>query len=260
MRFDDLNEDGKIVKGVNTTADVGTDQTSIEAKKLGFKVNKDGYPPELHSKAKKNSKPNTLYTGLAEQLRGYQITPSSIHKCMLQGGHAIPENISYTGTATAKRAKKKGLKPGDPKWFKNWFDLPYFMKEDTQRYLSENPLLVPALAFLASKGYKVGKTVYNIIKNAPPGSINADNLIQLAVGSGAAAKLAYDKMTGKHNKKKTTTEETDDVIARAEQFAQKAHADHKRKYTGLPYYTHLDEVRNIVKSAGELLTCTLPVT
>ena len=39
MRFDDLNEDGKIVKGVNTTADVGTDQTSIEAKKLGFKVN-----------------------------------------------------------------------------------------------------------------------------------------------------------------------------------------------------------------------------
>ena len=68
MRFDDLNEDGKIVKGVNTTVDVGTDQTSIEAKKLGFKVNKDGYPPELHSKAKKNSKPNTLYNlGLAEQ-------------------------------------------------------------------------------------------------------------------------------------------------------------------------------------------------
>ena len=255
MRFDDLNEDGKIVKGVNTTTDVGTDQTSIEAKKLGFKVNKDGYPPELHSKAKKNSKPNTLYNlGLAEQFLEDIQTPTpamtQLERACLEGGHAIPENISYTGTATAKRAKKKGLKPGDPEWFKNWFDLPYFMKEDTQKYLSENPLLVPALAFLASKGYKVGKTVYNIIKNAPPGSINADNLIQLAVGSGAAAKLAYDKMTGKHNKKKPTTEEADDVIARAEQFAQKAHADHKRKYTGLPYYTHLDEVRNIVKSAG----------
>lgn len=255
MRFDDLNEDGKIVKGVNTTADVGTDQTSIEAKKLGFKVNKDGYPPELHSKAKKNSKPNTLYNlGLAEQFLEDIQTPTpaitQLERACLEGGHAIPENISYTGTATAKRAKKKGLKPGDPEWFKNWFDLPYFMKEDTQKYLNENPLLIPALTFLASKGYKVGKTVYNIIKNAPPGSINADNLIQLAVGGGAAAKLAYDKMTGKHNKKKPTTEEADDVIARAEQFAQKAHADHKRKYTGLPYYTHLDEVRNIVKSAG----------
>ena len=162
----------------------------------------------------------------------------------------VEENISHTGTATAKSAKKKGLKPGDPDWFKHWFDLPYFMKEDTQVLLKENPLLYPALAFLASKGYKVGKTVYNIIKNAPPGSINADNLLQLAVGGGAAAKLAYDKMTGKHNKKKPTTEETDDVIARAEQFAQKAHADHKRKYTGDPYYVHLDEVRNIVKSAG----------
>ena len=160
MRFDDLNEDGKIVKGVNTTADVGTDQTSIEAKKLGFKVNKDGYPPELHSKAKKNSKPNTLYNlGLAEQFIDDVSTVDKPEKKLytlqewacIQGGHAIPENISYTGTATAKRAKKKGMKPGDADWFKNWFDLPYFMKEDTQEYLKENPLLVPALAFLASK-------------------------------------------------------------------------------------------------------------
>ena len=166
----------------------------------------------------------------------------------------VEENISHTGTATAKSAKKKGLKPGDPEWFKHWFDLPYFMKKEVKeelRHLNEvNPWAIGAVAWLASKGYKVGKTAYNIIKNAPPGSINADNLIQLAVGGAAASKLAYDKMTGKHKETKPTTEETDDVIARAEQFAQKAHANHKRKYTGLPYYTHLDEVRNIVKSAG----------
>ena len=41
-----------------------------------------------------------------------------------------------------------------------------------------------------------------------------------------------------------------DVIAKAEQFAQEAHKDHQRKYTGDPYYVHLDEVRNIVKQAG----------
>ena len=40
------------------------------------------------------------------------------------------------------------------------------------------------------------------------------------------------------------------TIQRAELFAQQAHKDHKRKYTGDPYYVHLDEVRNIVKGAG----------
>jgi|TARA_R100000084_G_scaffold22315_3_gene7830 tRNA nucleotidyltransferase/poly(A) polymerase len=357
MKFEDLNEHGKIVKGVNTTADVGTNQTSIEAGKLGFKVNKDGYPPELHSKAKKNSKPNTLYNlGLAEQFIDDVLQVDKPEKKLytleewacIQGGHEMSENISktgsklrrkekkkdcymgdpdwpdlideldeketapkwydaerfqepytpkdleywvnkskqmsgkarmrafgniwgpptatgtglkdgyenisHTGTATAKSAKKKGLKPGDAEWFEHWFDLPYFMKSKVKEeveYLAEvNPWAIGALAWLAYKGYKVGKNAFNVIKNAPPGSINADNLIQLAVGGGAAAKLAYDKMTGKHNKKEPTTEETDDVIARAEQFAQQAHADHKRKYTGDPYYVHLDEVRNIVKSAG----------
>ena len=47
-----------------------------------------------------------------------------------------------------------------------------------------------------------------------------------------------------------TEDESMDIIAKAEQFAQEAHKDHKRKYTGEPYYVHLDEVRNIVKQAG----------
>lgn len=47
-----------------------------------------------------------------------------------------------------------------------------------------------------------------------------------------------------------TENEEMDVISKAEQFAQEAHKDHQRKYTGEPYYVHLDEVRNIVKQAG----------
>ena len=47
-----------------------------------------------------------------------------------------------------------------------------------------------------------------------------------------------------------TENEEMDVIKKAEQFAQQAHKDHQRKYTGDPYYVHLDEVRNIVKQAG----------
>ena len=116
MKFEDLNEHGKIVKGVNTTADVGTNQTSIEAGKLGFKVNKDGYPPELHSKAKKNSKPNTLYNlGLAEQFIDDVLQVDKPEKKLytleewacIQGGHEMSENISKTGSKLRRKEKKK---------------------------------------------------------------------------------------------------------------------------------------------------------
>ena len=63
MRFKDLNEDGVIVPGVNTTVDVKPGQTEKEAAKFFG----NGKPKELHAKARKNSDPNTLYNlGLAE--------------------------------------------------------------------------------------------------------------------------------------------------------------------------------------------------
>ena len=46
------------------------------------------------------------------------------------------------------------------------------------------------------------------------------------------------------------TEDEQTTIQRAEIFAQQAHEYHQRKYTGDPYYVHLDEVRRIVKGAG----------
>ena len=64
MRWHEISEGvGRIVKGVNTTPDVGVDQTSIEAKKFGNSVDKDGKPLyTMHKKAHKNTKPNTLFT------------------------------------------------------------------------------------------------------------------------------------------------------------------------------------------------------
>lgn len=76
-----MNEDavGRIVKGVNTTVDVGPNEISKQAKKFGNKVSKDGYPPLLDKKATKNTTPNKLYNmGLAEghafepDAKGYQ--------------------------------------------------------------------------------------------------------------------------------------------------------------------------------------------
>lgn len=43
---------GKIVKGVNTTPDVGPNEIKIQAAKFGMKVNKDGYPPVARSDGK----------------------------------------------------------------------------------------------------------------------------------------------------------------------------------------------------------------
>ena len=63
--------------------------------------------------------------------------------------------------------------------------------------------------------------------------------IQLAVGSGAAAKLAYDKMTASITKRRQSAEETDDVIARAEQFAQKARVDRQTQIHRLAITIHI---------------------
>ena len=63
-----IEEDGRIVKGVNTTADVDVNSISKEAGKFGNKVDKDGRPPTL-SKKVKGSSTNVLYNlGLAESI------------------------------------------------------------------------------------------------------------------------------------------------------------------------------------------------
>ena len=55
MRWRDITEDGRIVKGVNTTVDVGPDEVTKQAAKFGNKVDKDGRPPTLSKKVKGKS-------------------------------------------------------------------------------------------------------------------------------------------------------------------------------------------------------------
>ena len=66
MRLRQIYEDGRIVKGVNTTVDVGPDEIKKQAAKFGNSVDKDGRPPTL-SKKVKGAKTNVLFNlGLAE--------------------------------------------------------------------------------------------------------------------------------------------------------------------------------------------------
>jgi hypothetical protein len=70
LRIEHIDEGvGRIIKGVNTTPDVGVDQTRIEAAKFGNKVDKDGRPPTLSS-ALKGKSTNVLFNlGLTEGIK-----------------------------------------------------------------------------------------------------------------------------------------------------------------------------------------------
>jgi 5'(3')-deoxyribonucleotidase len=69
MKYSDIKEAvGRIVKGVNTTVDVGPGEIKKQAAKFGNTVDKDGRPPTL-SKKVKGSSTNVLYNlGIAESV------------------------------------------------------------------------------------------------------------------------------------------------------------------------------------------------
>lgn len=80
MRINDLlNEDGRIVKGVNTTVDIGVNQIPIEASKFGNKVTRDGFPPFLRTDGKVTEARYTLSEWAA-----------------MQGGHTVEEPVEIT--------------------------------------------------------------------------------------------------------------------------------------------------------------------
>lgn len=72
--LDVLSEDGRIVKGVNTTVDVDVDQIPVEASKLGNKVTINGVPPFLRTDGKLKE---ARYT--------------AAEWAIMQGGHSLDE-------------------------------------------------------------------------------------------------------------------------------------------------------------------------
>jgi len=104
MRWKDLKEWGRIVKGVNTTQDVGTDEISKQARKFGNKVDRDGRPPTL-SKKVKGSKTNVLYNlGLAEG------EDPRINK-----QNPVAKNLNKFNKPATHKDRKKELKRGKQK-------------------------------------------------------------------------------------------------------------------------------------------------
>ena len=96
MRLREIFEDGRIVKGVNTTVDVGTDEIKTQAIKFGNKVDKDGRPPTL-SKRVKGKSTNVLFNlGMNE---GYKLQLERDKELLV---------LNITDTATGKRTEVRG--------------------------------------------------------------------------------------------------------------------------------------------------------
>jgi len=71
-----INEQGRIVQGVNTTCDVGVNQTKIEAAKLGHTVTVGGVPPILKTNGKTKTV-NNIFEGLVNELN---MSPGGLQK------------------------------------------------------------------------------------------------------------------------------------------------------------------------------------
>ena len=202
IEVSNLTEDGRIVKGVNTTPDVQPGETERQAKKL-FPMNKNGKPQSL-------------------------------------GVSGASPNVAFNLGLVESENKKDILKGMDPKTVKAINNLMIKFPH------AKDPLTAIIADIEDSQAISIKNDNANELKNIELST----KVNQLERRLDALEKES--KPMGSTPSKFGVTEDEDELtmIQRAEMFAQQAHKDHKRKYTGDPYYVHLDEVRRIVKGAG----------
>lgn len=95
-----INENGgRIMKGVNTTKDVGANEIKKQAAKFGNKVNKDGYPPVINKQAAKNTTSNKLYNlGLTEEQHSFDEILLEMEKNMNEDWKKKLRNVAAAGS------------------------------------------------------------------------------------------------------------------------------------------------------------------
>jgi len=172
-----IEEEGRIVKGVNTTVDVGVNQVPIEAKKLGNTVDKDGRPPTLSTKVKGKSTNVLFNLGLAES------KIDNINESVLYLLHNLKENMGEISKTTKIYVDMDGVLAD---FFTAWADLmgkdsyrdikdigPALQKiKDTDDFWLNLPLTKNAMALLSV--IKQVKGEYNILSSPLPGDPNSE--------------------------------------------------------------------------------------
>ena len=145
---------GRVVKGINTTVDVGVDAIKKQSAKMGFKVTKDGVPPILAPKnlrsVKRMQEALIKINGSNKDLTlQQQIDLQEIKKGigkMLKATREVASEVPYqndggsmsllTHPGTKLHQKMRATaKPGTDDWFKTWRTLAYLTKGRKNHYM-----------------------------------------------------------------------------------------------------------------------------
>jgi len=106
---------GRVVKGVNTTVDVGVDAITKQSAKLGFKVDRDGRPPNIREK-------KSIFSAIVED------------ELKFQNDKGDKSLLTLPGTSKYQKMKKTS-EPGTDKWFKAYRTLPLLTKGRKNHYM-----------------------------------------------------------------------------------------------------------------------------
>ena len=145
---------GRVVKGINTTHDVGVDAIKKQSAKFGFKVTKDGVPPIMAPKnlrrVKRMQEALIKINGSNKNLTlQQQIDLQEIKKGigkMLKATREVASEVPYqndggemsllTHPGTKMHQKMRATsKPGTEDWFKTWRTLSYLTKGRKNHYM-----------------------------------------------------------------------------------------------------------------------------
>jgi len=180
---------GRVVKGINTTPDVGVDAIKKQSAKFGFKVTKDGVPPILAPKnlrrVKRMQEALIKINGankdltLKQQMDLLEVKKgiSKILKATREVESEVPYQnqggdmslLTHPGTEMFQKMKLMS-KPGTDDWFKTWRTLSYLTKGRKNHYM------LPVKEQLEKLLIK-----YGMLKEAPGDEekINKKNLLGL---------------------------------------------------------------------------------
>ena len=148
---------GRVVKGINTTADVGVDAIKKQSAKFGFKVTKDGVPPimapknlrrvkrmqEALIKINGSNKDLTLQqqidlqeikkgiNKIVKEAKKKRSNPTEV-PYQNQGGQM--SLLTHPGTELHQKMRATA-KPGTDEWFKTWRTLAYLTKGRKNHYM-----------------------------------------------------------------------------------------------------------------------------
>ena len=145
---------GRVVKGINTTHDVGVDAIKKQSAKFGFKVTKDGVPPIMAPKNLRrvkrmqealiringSNKDLTLQQqidlqevkkGIGKMLKATREVASEVP---YQNDGGEMSLLSHPGTKMWQKMKATS-KPGTEDWFKTWRTLSYLTKGRKNHYM-----------------------------------------------------------------------------------------------------------------------------